>query len=1299
MFGLIKRFFQNKPARRTARNRPRRDSRRYRPAVEILESRTLLTNFISTHFVLNPTTATVDPNNPDNISLGTWINVLANATFDGKNLETQADGQWISQFESGMPEGGNFFVATTNNGDLQFLLPSALIPDLQAPAHGFLRCQQENGWSGPTGIYYDADPGYWGSDSFTYIAQILDNSYYPADFGYAVGQVTVNVQSAPQFSGTFFSTFTTLEEGSCKFSVQAHPTASVTLVGAPSWLDITDNKDGTYTLNGKPPADSQPSYNFTIQASNGVGSPVTEPFLLNVKNNSFTWAGKGNGKWSDPKDWQGNAVPTSGSNLIFPAGAPTTSTNNITGLTLGNIQIGGAYTLTGDAITLNGTITATAGKTTDSMPITLDGSGGDGINVSQGAELIISDPLTGSDGIIKSGPGELDLTANDSLSGGSTLEQGTVDLTKLGTGDIVVQSQGTVTLDLGGKAPELDNALSIKSGTLDIVGANGTFGGNVTLADQTTLEAGATGGGTDMAIVMPQAASSTPADNFIFNGTMTLSGNSTLKAAKGESIVVSSVVGSGNLTVEGPGTVYLSKEIAAGVTVTAAAGAHVVVNEPASLDAGSQLMIAEGGQVDFSGGGSGAVIVNGGILDFQRKRDLDGFTGTITLQAGTVMASGNDLAALSAATLIVKPTGPATLKGSQHGVLDNPVQLEGGQLSLGNTSVAFTGTITVSQDTEIDGPGRLQLGHLPTGQTPVQPGSDPSKWAHLAGGGQLSLVNVFCDLTPDSSLDAGSQLVSGEGTRVILESEFPAGGSGSVSVDGGSLEFASPHATGFSGLITLQAGTIKVNAVANAQAPMGTATLVVDATEKVNLEGSDSLKTLENPILLQGGTVDVKGNFEFDGQVTVQDDTEIDPLDVTPIDPQIVVHKNVAGSGNLTLGGPGKVFLNGIAAGGQVTAGATSNLIMGVGSSLDAGSQLTIARNGTVVFAGTGSGAVTLNGGTLDFSREDDVDGFKGTITLQAGTVVAAGNDLAALSAATLVVKTTGNATLKGSGHGVLSNPVQLQGGRLTLGNSVTFTGTITVSQNTEIDGPGRFQLGHLPTGQNPFRPGPDPSKWAHLAGSGQLTLVGVKGDLAVDSSLDAGSQLVAGLGTTVLMESESPAGGSGSVTVNGGTLEFDNPVPSDFSGTITLQAGTIKVDAGDNDANPMGTATLVVNGKGLLQGLLNRTKTLPNVILLQGGTLGLVGHFAFAGPITVSQPTGILLSPNADLTITGAVGGGQSVLVSGPGTVRLKSSIGTTKLTAGPGSTVILYDGFSEADGHIPVAIGVGVVVDKRTK
>lgn len=948
----------------------------------------------------------------------------------------------------------------------------------------------------------------------------------------------------------------------------------------------------------------------------------TSPFSNGIKvsiGKVRTWTGKGNGAWSDPNNWLERAKPASGNDLIFPKGAPVLSVNDLKGLILGNIQIDTGYSIRGNAITLTGGINDKGGASTLTMPISL--SGAVTITVAAGAILNDTVALGGTGNLIKAGAGTLKVAAINTYAGSTILQAGAISVpagsVKLGTGALIVSAGNPVLAGtpLATADSFVQNAVQLNGGTLVV-------GGHVRLDGQVTVNQ-------NSAIVASQPHEPQP------------------------SLVISpSIMGAGVLTLAGTGGAALGQGIAAGSRVTAAAGSNVIVAVSATLAAGGQLTVAPGSKVSYAGKGTGSIMVEGGLLTMSSSTNLDDFKGTITLHSGTVDAEGNPKASLSGASLIVHPIGLAILKSS--GVMDNPVQLQGGTLVLGS-SCTLKGPLTVSLDTQINGPGSLHI------------------QGTVGGNSKLTLV-ASGELLSTSTLNPGPELIVAAPSKFVLDGK----GSGAVTVKGGTLQFGG-SSFNFTGPVALEAGTIRASTATPLQ-PLGAGTLTVRTTTKATLEVPVAVKSIPNSIVFEKGAVVLKGpDLPFSGQITVKGDTEIDATGPHAIAPQVSFAKKIGGGANLTIVGPGRVSLAGITGSARVTAGKTSDLIFSQSSSIDNG-KLFVDDGGTVFFSGQGAGPIDVTGGTLDFLGQP-VPGqsYTGTIQLLSGTVKADGGSKAALSGATLIVKPDGKATLAGTGKEI-DGPTQLQGGTLNITGSCIFSGQVSVLSDTQIAGSGSFHL----AGQ--------------ITGSKKLTLT-TSSELTDTATLNFGSTLIVSTGATLVV---GGAKGSGSVIVDGGTMRYAG-MSHNFFGLVTLQKGKIQSNP-STPLQPFGATLLQIRptGPAILEAL-GGVATVPTGLAFQagatGGSITLIGDFDFKGLTIMKQATGILLVAGDDVTFSGDMSGGLTLLFAGPGIVRLKGNIGDTRITAGPQSTIILMDGFVQSDNGIPKATGGGVVVDKRTK
>jgi LPXTG-motif cell wall-anchored protein len=96
--------------------------------------------------------------------------------------------------------------------------------------------------------------------------------------------LTLHVVDAPTISSSAATTFTAGAVGSLLVTTTGHPAVTtITSTGTlPQGVTLVDHHDGTATLAGTPAAGSGGVYPLTISASNGVGAPATQSFVLTV---------------------------------------------------------------------------------------------------------------------------------------------------------------------------------------------------------------------------------------------------------------------------------------------------------------------------------------------------------------------------------------------------------------------------------------------------------------------------------------------------------------------------------------------------------------------------------------------------------------------------------------------------------------------------------------------------------------------------------------------------------------------------------------------------------------------------------------------------------------------------------------------------------------------------------------------------------------------------------------------------------------------------------------------------------
>ncbi|QDZ15310.1 beta strand repeat-containing protein [Humibacter ginsenosidimutans] len=113
------------------------------------------------------------------------------------------------------------------------------------------------------------------ADDGTLVRAVFTNSTGSA----TTTAATLHVGAAPVFTSGDAATFTVGQPGSFAVAASGSPAPTISVgSGAPAWLTLNASDE----LVGTPPAGSGGVYLFTLTASNGFGTPATQPFTLTV---------------------------------------------------------------------------------------------------------------------------------------------------------------------------------------------------------------------------------------------------------------------------------------------------------------------------------------------------------------------------------------------------------------------------------------------------------------------------------------------------------------------------------------------------------------------------------------------------------------------------------------------------------------------------------------------------------------------------------------------------------------------------------------------------------------------------------------------------------------------------------------------------------------------------------------------------------------------------------------------------------------------------------------------------------
>jgi fibronectin-binding autotransporter adhesin len=198
---------------------------------------------------------------------------------------------------------------------------------------------------------------------------------------------------------------------------------------------------GTFTVANSPLTDKSYSFDYS---SDYIRMIVSSLSLDHV------WTGEGNNNnWTTAANW-GGATPQANDPLVFDGTARLNNTNDFAaGVSFSGMTFNagaGAFTLSGNSITLTGDIINNSSQTqTINLPLLLSG-GNRTVNTSVGIVVLggVIGESGGSCGLVKTGSSTLILSGTNVYTGGTTLSGGT-----LAVGNDIALGSGALTINDG----------------------------------------------------------------------------------------------------------------------------------------------------------------------------------------------------------------------------------------------------------------------------------------------------------------------------------------------------------------------------------------------------------------------------------------------------------------------------------------------------------------------------------------------------------------------------------------------------------------------------------------------------------------------------------------------------------------------------------------------------------------------------------------------------------------------------------------------------------------------------------
>ncbi|MCL2761012.1 MAG: autotransporter-associated beta strand repeat-containing protein, partial [Desulfuromonadales bacterium] len=898
----------------------------------------------------------------------------------------------------------------------------------------------------------------------------------------------------------------------------------------------------------------------------------------------------GSGTWTadlSSTNWTNMAGTTNSSyaqgSLAVFEGAPGTVTvdNSANQVISGGMDfVTSGYIITGDPITLAETETGT-GATEVNV--------GDGTPTSSSTIATINSVLQGTTKLEKEDYGTLILTADNTYTGGTAIDAGTLQLgdgvSSATNGSIIgnVTNNGTLAFD------PASGTIITNSGVISGTGDVNQIGAGTALLTGVNIYIGTTN---------------------IDAGTLALSGTGSIALSSGVADdgtfdISGTTSGASITTLSGSGTVNLGAQ-----TLTLTAANDTFSGSISDGGAGGGLTLNGGAETLTSTSSySGNTAINLGALtisDAGSVSDNTGYIGQNSGNNGTVTVDGSNGGAIwmNSGWLYVGNSGIGKLNITDGGTVSNTFVGY-----IGNNTDS-TGTVTVSGTASTWMTNGLLIGNYGIGSMSITAGGTVSN---------SSYGNIG-----DMAGSQGTVTVDGTGSTWTNSDYLDIGawGTGTLSItNGGSVSNLSSDIGDVSG----SQGTVTVDGVGSTWTNFSVLSIGTYSTGTLSITNGGTVSSLDGYIGFNTGAL---GVVTVDGMGSTWATSTIDV--------------GFSGTGTLTISDNGKVSTNGVAVGvnggiGVINIGSPDGTAPVVPGTLDTPSVF-LGATGSLVFNHTGDSYTfaPIISGTGLVLQEAGITIFTATETYTGDTTISGG--MLQLGDGTtngsMVGNVTDDATLAFdpatgttiTNPGIISGTgavTQIGAGTTILTAANTYTGGTTISAGT-------LQIGDGTT---------NGSIIGDIADNATLTFDPASGTTMTNPGIISGNGAAdqIGAGTTILSEDNTY---TGLTTINAGTLQLGNGgTTGNITGNVLNDSilAFDRSDASTYSGTLNGTGELVQNGSGTTT-LSGAGSTQGSVSVQAGGlTFSQAGAFTTTGNYeTETGATTSITGANSSLTIEG---------------------------------------------------------------